>query len=192
MSRVRSLGLPLIALMISLGGVAWATIPSSNGIIHACFNTQTGAVRVVDAAQGGSLCATGEQGLTWASSGPRGLRGDKGPRGSVGRIGRQGPPGPRGGRGPAGPSGALPHGPRIRLVTNTYYTRRSYRAYATCRPNEEPLSGGAALQADPYTHVITATASFSEGDSWVVDLNDQASLDPWTLVVYAECWRRTP
>ncbi|MFL5822327.1 MAG: hypothetical protein ACJ764_02680 [Solirubrobacteraceae bacterium] len=191
MSRARTLVLPLIALMISLGGLAWATIPSGNGTVHGCFDTQTGALRVIDA-DASAACASGEQGLNWVSSGPRGRTGATGFRGPTGPSGPRGQRGLRGSRGPTGPSGALPHEPRIRFVSEHYHARGSYRAYATCRPNEEALAGGALLAADPYNHVVAITASYPGGTNWVVDVTEQAALDGWGLDVYAECWRKTP
>jgi hypothetical protein len=34
------------------GGVLWASIPDSSGLIHGCYLSRTGAVRVIDTALG--------------------------------------------------------------------------------------------------------------------------------------------
>jgi hypothetical protein len=58
------------ALMVALGGVAFATIPDSNGTIHACAQKKGGNLRVVD--QG--ACRDNELPLAWAD-GSRGSGG---------------------------------------------------------------------------------------------------------------------
>jgi hypothetical protein len=57
-----------IALSGVLFGVTVASIPSSNGVINACYNIKTGALRVVDAP--GKHCVTGEGPLSWTKSVP--------------------------------------------------------------------------------------------------------------------------
>lgn len=89
MSRRRALKIALpAALALGAGtAVAVATIPASDGTIHACYSTTapsgtaTGAVRIVDE---GQTCATGEQTLTWNQTGPTGPSGPAGPPGDTG------------------------------------------------------------------------------------------------------------
>jgi hypothetical protein len=74
----------LTAGLIALaGGVAYATIPDGQGVIHACYKPLKGDLRVIDSGS----CASGELPLSWNQVGP------------------QGPIGPVGPAGPAGPSG---------------------------------------------------------------------------------------
>jgi len=49
----------------SYAAVTAITEPSASGVITSCFNTTSGAVRMVTA---GSTCAAGEKKLTWASN----------------------------------------------------------------------------------------------------------------------------
>jgi hypothetical protein len=56
----------LAALAVALGGVAYATIPDSNGTIHGCFNKQNGNLRVVDS---GASCKSGEAPIQWSRGG---------------------------------------------------------------------------------------------------------------------------
>jgi hypothetical protein len=69
------------ALVIALGGVAFAAIPDSNGTIHACFQKNGGAVRVVESA---AECRSAEQALAWNQRGPQGATGATGPQGIPG------------------------------------------------------------------------------------------------------------
>jgi len=60
-------------------GVAYATIPGSNGVIHGCYN-KAGALRVIDVGDGAG-CVAGETALEWNQQGPQG------PQGPPGRAG---------------------------------------------------------------------------------------------------------
>ena len=80
---------------LSLGATwAWAAIPDEQGAISSCYNSTSGALRVIDAAK--SKCASSERPLTWSQ---------RGPAGPSGPPGATGPVGPAGARGPAGVSG---------------------------------------------------------------------------------------
>ena len=96
-----------VALMVTLGGVAVASIPGSGGKITTCYSpgsiVKGGAtpLEVVDTAHGG--CPAGTATLTFNETGPRG------PKGTNGTVIGEGPPGPAGPRGKTGPAG--PRGP---------------------------------------------------------------------------------
>jgi hypothetical protein len=67
------------ALLVLVGGVAWAAIPDSNDSeIHACFKKKQGQLRVIDA-EGGVTCGPAEQELVWNQKGPTGAPGPRGP-----------------------------------------------------------------------------------------------------------------
>jgi hypothetical protein len=81
------------ALALALGvGIAAASIPDSAGVIHACYKSPTGALRVIDRAAG-HKCKAGEKALTWNQHGQPGNTGPAGPPGAPGLRGKQGPPG---------------------------------------------------------------------------------------------------
>lgn len=97
-----------IALLLALGGVAFAAIPDSHGVIHACYQKDGGPLRVIDSAKRGfaGRCHRSEVSLTFNQRGRRGLRG---------RQGIQGTQGPQGNPGPAGPlTTTLPSGQTLR------------------------------------------------------------------------------
>jgi len=49
------------------GGVAFATIPDSSGVIHACYKRSSGALRVLDAPR--QKCKPSEKALSWSAAG---------------------------------------------------------------------------------------------------------------------------
>jgi hypothetical protein len=73
-----------VAVAAAVGtGIALASIPDSNGVIHGCYNTgsnPSGALRVIDTAKG-TTCAKNEKPLNWNQTGPKGDTGDRGPIG---------------------------------------------------------------------------------------------------------------
>jgi hypothetical protein len=62
----------LTALVVALGGVAYATIPDSNGTIHGCAQRSNGNLRVVESS---SDCRNSEQALDWNQQGRPGAPG---------------------------------------------------------------------------------------------------------------------
>ena len=61
---------------LALGSFAFAAIPDGGGVIHGCYNTTSGAMRVTDSDT--SLpkgCSSKETALNWNQQGPKGDRG---------------------------------------------------------------------------------------------------------------------
>lgn len=46
-----AMGVALAALVVALGGVAFASIPSPDGAINACYSNSNGALRVIDSTE---------------------------------------------------------------------------------------------------------------------------------------------
>jgi hypothetical protein len=112
----------VVALVLVLGGVAYATIPSSSGVYTACVLYPTGTIRLIDPSQNQHCLPGVEQAISWnqigptgpvgatgakGSTGPQGPKGDTGQQGSRGATGPAGPPGSVGATGPAGPPGSV-------------------------------------------------------------------------------------
>jgi len=100
--------------MATIGGVAYAAIPDSSGVIHGCYTNKVGVLRVIDPSAGQS-CTSLETPIQWSQKGPKGEagpagpagpKGDKGDPGPAGADGKDGAPGPAGPQGPAGPPGS--------------------------------------------------------------------------------------
>ena len=84
------------ALTVALGGVAYATIPDSSGVIHGCYQKNVGNLRVINSPSHG--CRPSEVALNWNQTGPTGATGATGAAGATGS------------QGPTGPQGTLPGG----------------------------------------------------------------------------------
>ena len=91
--RSAALGAVLTAIVVG-GGVAYA-IPDQNGVIHGCYKTGDGKLRVVDTDKGES-CLQSETSIDWGQTGPQGATGPQGPTGLQGLQGNQGDTGPQG------------------------------------------------------------------------------------------------
>ena len=77
---------------LTVGGIAYATIPDSGGAIHGCYK-KNGDLYVVDEA---GSCKKHETALDWNAQGPQGpqgLQGLQGPQGDQGDKGDKGDPG---------------------------------------------------------------------------------------------------
>src|SRR6516225_3908697 len=81
------------AILAVAAGVAYATVPDSQGLIHSCI--RNGAIRIIDT-DAGQTCKAGESALQWSQTGPQGPPGSQGQPGSQGDQGEQGPPGLQG------------------------------------------------------------------------------------------------
>jgi hypothetical protein len=53
------------------GGIAWAAIPDSTDVIHGCYSSATGSLRVIDTSAG-DACKSKENVLDWNQQGPAG------------------------------------------------------------------------------------------------------------------------
>ena len=84
----------VIAGVALAGGVAYATIPDSGGVIHACMLKNLGTIRLVDPATGQKCSASLETAVDWNRQGPQGESGPAGPAGPKGDKGDQGERGP--------------------------------------------------------------------------------------------------
>lgn len=89
--------LAVLAVMIAVG-VSYAAIPGDGGVIHSCYKSGAGDLRVIDV-QAGEECRRNETALSFNQTGPQG------PQGPQGAEGPQGPQGPEGQTGPEGPKG---------------------------------------------------------------------------------------
>ena len=83
----------LVALFISATGVAVASIPSGNGVSHACYSKNGGALQAIS---GGKRCPRGTRALSWNRAGARGATGARGGGGATGAPGAPGAPGANG------------------------------------------------------------------------------------------------
>jgi Collagen triple helix repeat (20 copies) len=111
LSRFRRRSLVILggvaAVVATATGMAVASIPDAGGVIHACYKSAQGQVRIVESA---ADCNPSELPIQWSQTGPTGPAGPPGPTGPAGPVGPAGPAGPAGPPGPLGLTG--PPGPQ--------------------------------------------------------------------------------
>src|SRR5207302_3617488 len=76
----------MTAAALLIGGIAFASIPGSDGVIHGCFKTANpgkGALIAIDSA---ATCPSGFTALNWNQTGPTGPQGPQGPAGPPGPV----------------------------------------------------------------------------------------------------------
>lgn len=127
MKKLLLIGIGVIVVAVA-AGVAWATIPDGQGVIHTCFKTDNGQLRVVDSA----ACNASETPLSWSQTGPQGTPGP------------QGPPGPQGDPGAVGPTGPSGLASVIR-VQQTFDTTAEVTGGDVACPEGTTVLGGAGL-----------------------------------------------
>lgn len=94
----------LVASLLTVSGLAWASIPAANGVLTGCYANKDGSLRLIDAATG-AKCSNKEKQITWNQTGPAGPQGATGPQGLPGPQGTPGPKGDPGQQGSQGPQG---------------------------------------------------------------------------------------
>jgi hypothetical protein len=163
-SYLRHHHVALAALFFALGGTAYAAlggIPDSHGVIHACFKTKTGALRVMPA---GAKCGKRERALSWNQ---QGQTGKAGPRGAPGLPGPSGQPGPF--------PGVLPRGITVRgnWAGGSSAGGTSY----------ESISFGFTFGSAPTFHYVPGPVSVPAGCSGGTNVDPTAQ--PGNLCLYS-------
>jgi hypothetical protein len=163
-----ALAVAVVGLLAVLGGVAFSAIPDASGVIQACYDNSTGAVRLVN--KPSTDCTVGETAITWNQTGPPGAAGGPGPAGSPGPAGPRGeagaPGAPGGSAGGGSSSGmqqdldqvALPDNGSLRTVFGSYVPEDPITlprgAYSITVHAATVFSGYSSQAADrPNTHV---------------------------------------
>ena len=60
----------VVVVAIAAAGIAYASIPDANGVIHGCYNSDNGALRVFGKSKDFQQCKAGEKPLDWDSDRP--------------------------------------------------------------------------------------------------------------------------
>jgi hypothetical protein len=76
-------GAAIVGALLLGGGIAYASIPSTDGTIAACRDLKTGTLRAIDSDLG-QVCGKQEASLSWNQTGPAGPQGPAGPPGVSG------------------------------------------------------------------------------------------------------------
>lgn len=194
-----------VAMVLFAGGLAWAggVIPwSEDGVIHGCFDSTNGNLRVIDPAA--ASCRRSESAIFWNKEGLQGETGPQGPQGETGAQGPQGETGPQGEPGAQGEQG-LPgeQGPTgaqgppgvsgYEIVTSTTATDVSgyKRVDAQCPSGKSVLGGGVSgsvYDSGSGSSSDLIVSSHPDGSSaWRVVIDPAASDFEVAPTAYAIC-----
>jgi hypothetical protein len=193
MSKRRWVPFAGLAAVALAAGAAYASIPDSGGVYHACVAANgggdegegggKGSIRIIDH-NAGQECKSkelhvhfnekGQKGDT-GETGPPGPAGPQGPHGDQGPQGATGPQGPPGPTGPAGPQGAPGISGRTTIVRNVVVPagEGDWGVEAFCPFGKSILGGGYTIDQDGVNEF---TGSYP-----VVSLNPQAIPDRWEV-----------
>ena len=143
-------------------GIAMATIPDSEGVIHGCYQKETGLLRVIE---GDDACGVAELDLKWNQTGPAGAIGPTGPAGATG------PTGPTGPTGAAGVLGARVEWTEITVAPNTVEFGRVF-----CGPDE--VATGAGHGGSNFGFTVEYSAPFIRDDAGMFRFPPRSPSDP--------------
>lgn len=183
----------LVVLAVGVG-VATGAIPSTSGVIQACYKTASGekALRVIDTEMG-QQCKHDETALAWNQQGPKGDPGATGPKGDTGATGPQGDPGatgakgdpgatgPQGPQGPQGPAGTSSLTTQVVTQSVSGSTVANRSASVTCPTGYQVTGGGFTASYGGTQEVVDNRPS---GNGWYVSV-----LQTGNITVYADCAR---
>jgi hypothetical protein len=170
-SRLASASLISSVLLVLAGMVAFASIPDSAGVIHACYNTAAGTLRVIDSPT--QACRPSETAISWNQVGPSGA------------IGPQGP------QGPQGPSGVL--GLQVVNTTSAFDTSSYKTVTALCPAGTKVVSGGAGVfwtDSDPTLrpHLLSSFVFPAGTNGWYAEAAAPSSATSrWYVQAQAFC-----
>jgi hypothetical protein len=142
----------LMALVVAVGGVAWAAIPAPDGTIKACYATTNGILlgiphskgdlRTVDSSE---PCRNYEKTLTWNQ---QGIPGEPGTPGTPGTPGEPGAPGTSG------------------------WERKSVKGVGSqtvsCSPGKKILGGGGSVLGAVNQQGALQASALLDDDTWGV------------------------
>jgi hypothetical protein len=175
--NIFKLRIKLLAAGVALGvigvGVASATIPDPDGVIHACYKKPYGNLRVVEAPP--QTCDNSEAPLEWNVAGPQGPEGKPGPEGPQGPPGPQGPAGVISGRVVVHQEKVVEHGDGVDLLT------------AECPPGKVATGGGYFVDQAGVNEFTGAGPLGPEGaQGWIARVGKDEDED-FDLDVYVVC-----
>ncbi|MGH3071173.1 MAG: hypothetical protein ACRDNB_02740 [Gaiellaceae bacterium] len=180
-----------LAATVIAGGVAWATIPAADGVIHGCYQKEEGNLRVVDNTV--ASCRPAEVAISWSQTGPQGSQGPAGP------TGPQGPQGEKGETGDDGADGVSGWEQKTNSLLVGNGPNEVFFADATCSPGKKPLGGGYQLKDEgggasgelerEASDEVLASVPLNSG--WRVAVQQDEDED-FTLIVWVVCANVSP
>lgn len=178
-----------VALILAMGGVAYATIPS-NGVISGCYTKSGGTLRVIDATTGS--CSPKETSLNWN------VQGAAGPQGPAGATGEKGAPGEKGDAGVIGPQGPAGISGFESVTASSENSSNAFKNVTVhCPSGKKAISGGAAIFGAIDNVVIRdSSPNFTSGGTSGTDVRGwsaggsevgSGNAYDWSIRVWAQC-----
>lgn len=195
-------GLGTLVGVLGAATLAWAAIPGPGGVIHACYDSQSGQVRIYDSEDNKPKgCGNNETAISWSQTGPPGPTGPTGPTGSTGPAGPAGPQGLEGPAGPAGPEGPQgPEGPAgttqtldvVRVSVDSFVPASGEQGIsADCPSSYELVGGGFDVETGLEVVISRPSTVAIFTDSWTVIANNPNPFSDKDLTAWAVCARLT-
>lgn len=152
----------VLTAVLGITAAVQAAIPDAGGVIHGCYKTNQGTLRVIDT-DAGQACANSEAALNWNQTGPAGPQGAQGP---------PGPPGPKG-----DPGSAYTAGDGLELNGNEFGIQGSYQLPQGCSLGQSPF-----LLGFPLSHPWSCFTPVDAGqncsqDSYLTGFGQDGSLN---------------
>ena len=163
--RRRLFGVGLLVALLLTAGIAYASIPGPDGVIHGCYknnNPAQGAVIVVDHT---ANCPSGYTALNWNQTGPTG---------------------PAGPQGPAGADGVSGH--EVVVASFIASANQTSTAAVVCLAGKKVTGGGYTVgSTDPAVEVRDSAPQTPANIAWVVSVRNGTGSDVGGNQVFAVC-----
>lgn len=181
-----------VLCLVVAGSLAVAAADTDGDVIHACYQKNSGQIRIVD---GPEDCRNTEFAVLWNVVGPPGIDGADGEQGPSGFPGADGAPGPQGETGPEGPQG--PSGVTGSHVDVTPVDVDPYafiHVTTTCSDIADIAVGVGYFVGDPprveFSYSFPDTRS-DRGSDWMIGFRNLTS-EIVQIPIYLRCLDITP
>lgn len=162
--RYKFVALLAAVLVLAVGGIAYASIPGPDGVIHGCYKTSNPAQGALIAIDSAASCPSGYAALNWNQTGPQGPAGANGVSG-VEKVDFTPAP------------------------TNSYVAGQRYSVAVSCTTGKVVLGGGFSAPTDVSSagYVVTSRPGGDPATEWRVEAIPNASYTGYGYSVYAIC-----
>jgi hypothetical protein len=174
--RLTLIGL-FVGVGVAVGGIAYAAIPDSSGLIHGCYQ-KNGNLRVIDST--GKGCTTSEKPLSWSQTG------------LTGTTGAAGTTGPTGATGATGATGIVSNSEVVVEVQVPPSGNGGGVGTTVSCPSGDLVTGGGWKAGGGVNAYLIVTESHSDGQGWHVLFLNPSDGVTFLVDVYAECLDVTP
>jgi hypothetical protein len=160
--------------VFGIASAVQADIPDG-GVVHGCYKTVGGAVRVIDTDQRGR-CLPSETALDWNRTGPTGAHGSTGARGATGATG------------PTGASGGFTG---WQFVTNTIVVHdQEWLPLGIACPAGKKVLGGGVTTNSIVSGVgmrVAESGPALQADGWEAKVANEGGLGDVDVTIWAIC-----